>query len=170
MKNHDNQWYIVFCKPRGEELAVTHLENQGYAVYLPRLLGRHRRLGKWVERIEPLFPRYLFLRPRDETQSLAPVRSTFGVTGLVRFGGQPAVVPDALIEELRARQDAAAGMHVQRTLFQPGAPVKFVDGPFTGLEGVFSQETGEERVIVLLEMLGKMNRLKVDRDWLLPAA
>lgn len=170
MKNKENHWYAVLCKPRGEEVAVTNLENQGYAVYLPRLLGRHRRMGKWVERIEPLFPRYLFLRPQDETQSLAPVRSTLGVTSLVRFGGQPAVVSNELIEALRARQDPAAGVHVSRTVFKPGATVKFVEGPFSGLEGIFSKETGEERVMVLLDMLGKMNSLKVDRDWLVPAA
>lgn len=168
--NNENGWYAVLCKPRGEEAAAANLQNQGYAVYLPRLLGRHRRQGKWVERIEPLFPRYLFLRPRDETQSLAPVRSTPGVSSLVRFGGQPAVVSDALIEELRARQDAAAGMHLQYTAFKPGATVRFVEGPFTGLEGIFSKETGEERVMVLLDLLGKMNSLKVDRDWLVAAA
>ena len=166
----ENKWYAVLCKPRGEEVAVTNLENQGYAVYLPRLLARHRRLGKWVDRIEPLFPRYLFLRVRDERQSLTPVRSTVGVSGLIRFGGQPTVVSDALIEALRARQDAATGVHLQRTEFNPGAPVKFVDGPFSGLEGIFSKDTGEERVIVLLALLGKMNSLKVDRDWLVAAA
>jgi transcriptional antiterminator RfaH len=98
-----NEWYTVFCKPHGEKTAETNLENQGYAVYLPRLLTSRRRAGKWVKRIEPLFPRYLFLRPRDARQSLAPVRSTLGVTSLVRFGGQPAVVPDVVVDALRAR-------------------------------------------------------------------
>jgi hypothetical protein len=45
-----------------------------------------------------------------------------------------------------------------------------VDGPLQGLEGVFSKETGEERVIVLLDLLGKMNSLRVNRDWLVPVA
>lgn len=165
-----NEWYTVFCKPRGEETAEANLGNQGYAVYLPRLLTQHRRTGKWVDRLEPLFPRYLFLQPRDAAQSLAPVRSTLGAVGLVRFGGQPAVMANALIEELRARLDPATGAHAQRTVFKPGTVVKFVEGPFSGLEGIFSKETGEERVIVLLDMLGKTNSLKVNRDWLVPAA
>jgi transcriptional antiterminator RfaH len=164
------QWYAVFCKPRGEETAETNLENQGYIVYLPRLLNRIWRAGKRVQRIEPLFPRYLFLKRRDAAQSLAPVRSTLGVTGLVRFGGQPAVVSGELIEALRAREEPASGTHVRRALFQPGAPVKFAAGPFAGLEAIFGKETGAERVTVLLEMLGKTNRLQVDRDWLVPAA
>jgi len=38
-----NAWYTVFCKPCGEKTAETNLENQGYAVYLPRLLTQRRR-------------------------------------------------------------------------------------------------------------------------------
>ncbi len=165
-----NEWYTVFCKQRGEETAEANLGNQGYTVYLPRLLTQHRRAGKWVDRLDPLFPRYLFLQPRDAAQSLAPVRSTLGAVGLVRFGGQPATMSNALIEELRARLDPATGMHARRTVFKPGTIVKFVEGPFSGLEGIFSKETGEERVIVLLDMLGKMNSLRVNRDWLVLAA
>ena len=163
-----NGWYAVFCKTRGEETAAANLDNQGYTVYLPRLLTQCRRAGKWVERIGPLFPRYLFLKPRDSAQSLAPVRSTLGVMNIVRFGAQPAVLPDAVVEALRARQDPAAGVHTHRTLFKPGTAVKFVEGPLLGLEGVFSKETGEERVIVLLDFLGKMNSMRVNRDWLVP--
>lgn len=163
-------WYTIFCKARGEETAELNLRNQGYHVYLPRLLTRKRRSGKWVDVVEPLFPRYLFIQPRDTSHSLAPVRSTLGVAHIVRFGGQPAAVPDALIDELRTRQDASAGMHVQRTRFETGALVTFVDGPFVGLDAIFSKEAGMDRVIVLLDMLGKQNRMPVSRDWLVAAA
>lgn len=163
-------WYTVLCKTRGEALAEANLANQGYRVYLPRLLSQRRRAGKWVDVIEPLFPRYMFLKPRDAAQSLAPVRSTLGVAALVRFSGQPAVVPDSVIEELRQREDPTVGMHTGRDLFKAGDVVKFLDGPFVGLEAVFSRKSGEERVIVLLEILGKTNRLKVESDWLAPAA
>lgn len=164
-------WYAAFCKPRREAVAELNLNKQGYAVYLPQLLVRRRRAGKWGHYIEPLFPRYLFVKPRDDAQSLAPVRSTIGVVDFVRLGGRPAVVSDALIEELRERQDAAAAdTRHDPVMFQPGMPVKFVDGPLSGLEAIFSKATGSERVIVLLELLGKMNALRVDLDWLAPAA
>jgi len=161
-----SHWYTIFCKPRGEATAEGNLQHQGYSVYLPRMQIRRRRAGKWVDSVEPLFPRYLFLKPRDVAQSIAPVRSTPGVSDLVRFGGQPALVSETLIEALLARQDPDSGTHVQRTAFKPGARVKFIDGPFVGLEGIFSLELGMERALVLLDLLGKMNKLKVSRDWL----
>ncbi len=126
--------------------------------------------GKWSDIVEPLFPRYLFLAPASERQSLAPVRSTLGVCDLVRFGGKPAAVPETVVEALRQREDPGAGICARVSPFRHGEAVEFRAGPFAGLNGVFDMEAGEERAFVLLEWLGKVNRLKVNRDWLVPAA
>lgn len=163
-------WYAVLCKPRREALAEENLLRQGYGVFLPRLAVQRRRAGRWADSVEPLFPRYLFVATVDARQSLAPVRSTLGVCGLVRFGAQPAVVPGGVIEALRARQDPADGTLARRSPFAPGARVAFRAGPFAGLEGVFEMESGLERAFVLLELLGKLNKVQVSRDWLVPAA
>ena len=165
-----SDWYAVLCRPRREALAEANLVNQGYRVYLPRLATQCRRDGKWVDTVEPLFPRYLFMAAGNEHQSLAPVRSTSGVSNLVRFGGRPATIPDAVVEALRARQDPDTGVCARRRLFKPGATVAFRAGPFTGLDGVFDVDAGDDRVFVLLEFLGKLNKVKVCRDWLVPAA
>ena len=94
-----------------------------------------------------------------------------GVVGLVRFGGQPAVVPDAVMDALLQREDAASGLHQDnRPLFSAGEAIKLVDGPLAGVEGVFTQQDGDKRVIVLLELLGKANKVSVSRDWIARAA
>jgi transcriptional antiterminator RfaH len=99
------------------------------------------------------------------------VRSTRGVVGMVRFGGQPAVVPDAVMEALSKREDPASGLHQdKRPPFSGGEPVKLVDGPLAGMEGVFTQQDCERRVFVLLELLGKANKGTVDRDRIARAA
>jgi transcriptional antiterminator RfaH len=163
-------WYAVMCKPRQEVLAEANLINQWYRVYLPRLATQNRRGGKWIDAIEPLFPRYLFVSPKDEQQSLAPVRSTLGVTGLVKFGSQPATISDIAITVLRDQHDPSTGACAVRSVFARDTPVKFQTGPFAGLEGVFEAETADARVFVLLDFLGKINKVKVSRDWLVPAA
>lgn len=163
-------WYAVFTKPRREALAEENLQRQGYSVCLPRLATQRRRNGKWIDAVEPLFPRYLFVAAGNECQSLAPVRSTLGVCGLVRFGGQLATVPEAVVEALRHRQDPDTEACARRSPFRPGEGVEFRTGPFTGLKGIFDMEAGEERVYVLLDLLGKTNRMKVSRDWLVQAA
>lgn len=165
------RWYAVCCKPRQEMIAHEHLLRQHYRAYLPRVKVRKRRAGKWVEVVEALFPRYIFIQVDPAKNSLAPVRSTRGIVGLVRFGGQPAVVPDEVMSELKRKEDEASGFHQDnRAQFRSGEPVRLVEGPLAGMEGVFAQEDGEKRVTVLLELLGKTNRMSVDRDWIAQAA
>jgi transcriptional antiterminator RfaH len=164
-------WYAVCCKPRQEAVAEENLLRQGFHVYLPRIRIRQRRRGQWTDAVEVLFPRYIFIRIDPLRRSTATVRSTRGVVGLVRFGGRPAVVPDAVMAALSQREDAASGLHQDnRPLFSSGEQVKLVDGPLTGMEGVFTQQDGDKRVIVLLELLGKANKVSVSRDWIARAA
>ena len=164
-------WLAVCCKPRQELIAQENLLRQGFYVYLPRIQVRKRRRGKWVDVIEVLFPRYLFIRIDTVQHSTAPVRSTRGIVGIVRFGGQPAVIPGEVIDDILQREDSASGLRQDnRTLFCAGDPVKLVEGPLADMEGIFAQEDGEERVVVLLELLGKTNKVKVNRDWVALAA
>ena len=164
-------WYGVFCKPRQEAVAEENLQRQGFHVYLPRIRIRHRRRGQWVSAVEALFPRYLFIRIDPLRRSTASVHSTRGVVSLVRFGREPAVVPDAVMDALLQREDSASGLHQDNLpLISAGDPVKVVDGPLAGVEGIFAQEDGERRVTVLLELLGKTNKISVSRDWVARAA
>jgi len=165
------RWYAVTCKPRQEAVAEENLLRQGFHVYLPRIRIRQRRRGHWIDAVEVLFPRYIFIRIDPQRRSTATVRSTRGAVGMVRFGGQPAVVPDAVMNALKQREDAASGMHEdQRPLFSAGEAIKLVDGPLAGMEGVFTEQDGDKRVIVLLELLGKANKVTVSRDWIARAA
>ena len=165
------RWYAVCCKPRQESVAEENLLRQGFRTYLPRISMRQRRRGRWVETVEVLFPRYIFIHVDPERRSMASVRSTRGVTGLVRFGGQPAVVPDVVMDALKRREDVASGMHMDdRPAFSAGDAVKLVDGPLAGMEGVFTEKDGDKRVIILLELLGKANKISISSDWIDRAA
>jgi transcriptional antiterminator RfaH len=164
-------WYVVCCKPRQESIAKEHLQRQGFEVYLPRISARQRQRNRWVDSIQVLFPRYLFIRADRRRQSTASVRSTRGAVGLVRFGVEPAVVPDQVIEAIIAREDAATGLHIKACPeFRVGEKVTMLEGPFAGLDGVFAREDGVERAILLIELLGKASRVRVSRDWIVRAA
>ncbi|MBI4757212.1 MAG: transcriptional activator RfaH [Betaproteobacteria bacterium] len=156
-------WYVAFTKPRQENVADEQLRRQGYGVYLPRLKvfrkGRSGGGAAVTACFAPMFPRYLFFRAGNPEQSIAPVRSTVGVTTIVRFGHEIAVMrPEVLrrIEAFERRQNAAGFDEI--SLFKPGTPVVVTDGPFAGLEGLVAMAS-EQRVLVLMELLGKPQRL-----------
>jgi transcriptional antiterminator RfaH len=165
------RWYAVHTKPLREIDAQLNLEHQGYEVYFPRTVHPVRRRQRAYQQVGPLFPRYLFVRVDEGNQSLRPVHSTPGVTSVVRFGSRYTIVPDRLIGELRAREVPETGLHrlSDKRRLAPGSRVTMVEGPFAGLEGVFAREVGDERVVVLLELLGHDVTVRVPSDLIMPA-
>ena len=164
------RWYLIHTKPTREAVAETNLRRQGYQVYCPRLLRPIKIRGRWVDRVASLFPRYLFLRLAVGHQAMGPVRSTIGVANIVRFGNDYTVVPDAIVENLRMRADPETGLHRVHadTLFEPGSNVRIVAGVFDGLEGVFQRESGDERVVLLLGLLGRETLVQLPAAFVSP--
>lgn len=157
------QWYLLRTKPRQERLALQHLQNQSYEVYLPLVQVEKIRHGVRSLIEEPLFPRYLFVR-LDETgsKSWAPVNSTVGVSQLVKFGSRFAQVSQDLVvwvqEQARIIRPAPE--------FSEGELVSIVDGPFRGMKAIFEAYDGEKRAILLLSLLTKMTKAKFDLGWI----
>jgi transcriptional antiterminator RfaH len=149
-------WYALHTKPRQEERALVHLQRQGYEVYCPLIRERRRQGGEYRWLITAMFPRYLFLRLRLGLDNIASLRSTRGVAGLVQFGGHIPPVPEAFIAGLQ--QYDADGTEVVQTLqpaWQAGQRVQIEEGPFAGLAAVFKARQGQDRVLVLLDLLGR---------------
>ncbi len=89
----------------------------------------------------------------------------------MRFGDDYAVVPDAVIRTLQAREDPVSGLHrlADAAPFARGAPVRISARPFAGLEGVFERYDGAKRVIVLLSLLGHGARVCVPIQFVAPS-
>ena len=153
-------WYVVHTKIRQEALAMTNLNRQGFECYMPMLKMEKMRRHKATLVEEPMFPRYLFIRldTSGSGPSWSPIRSTLGVSQLVRFGGQPAVVDSKLIELLRTREQVGQ----PERLFKAGEKVVVADGPFVGIEAIFKTADAESRSMILLEMLSKPVAMRIE--------
>ena len=162
------RWYLIHSKPLAETVAQLNLERQGYETYLPRLGHWVRRGNRRKDYVSALFPRYLFLRLNEGYQPLGPVRSSVGVTSVVRFGLSYAAVADEIIRDLRAREEDGLHRLRGRPGLKPGAQVRVTMGPFDGLEGVFEREAGADRVMVLLRLLGQDVRVRISADYVAP--
>ena len=153
-------WYLVYTKPRQEDVALANLQRQGYECYLPQMRIERIRRRKAEIATEPMFPRYLFIRldSSAEGKSWLPIRSTLGVSHLVHFGGSAAKVDDALVGLLLQRE------HDMPTsvLFQAGDPVIVTDGPFAGIEAIYQTADAERRAFILLEILCKPVSIRID--------
>lgn len=154
-------WYVVATKTREDDKARVNLERQGYIVFLPKINLKKRRKGHWQTVTESLFPGYLFVALKLGEDDPAPIQSTVGCIGLVRFAHAYTPVPREIIESLQA---AAFETDDVKAPFEPGDKVHFVSGPFAGIEAVFDMVRGADRAQVLLRLLGKVQRITAGID------
>ena len=149
-------WYLVQCKPREDDRAQEHLERQGFECYRPlyereRVRHARRHLAKAA-----LFPGYVFIRLDRLHDNWLPICSTRGVVKIVRFAGYPLPVADEIIEEIRRRIE---GRPIREPYLKAGERVVITEGSFSGIEAVFLAADGEERAILLLNILQSDQKL-----------
>lgn len=158
-------WYVVYTKPKMEEKAWWNLDQQHFRAYLPFVRTRRRKRGRYQTFTEPMFPRYLFIRLAAGTEDWSPIRSTLGVSRLVRFGTWPARVPDELIDLIAQRtEDGFCDLSPEP--LKPGERVRVLEGPFAQYEGIFRTDRGEERAMILLDVAGQHTTLTVSQHQL----
>lgn len=160
------QWFAVHTQARGEAQARFNLMRQGFEVYLPRFLKRRRHARRTEMVPTPLFSRYLFVHMDTGAARWRAIQSTFGVSHLVCNGDLPAAVPDAIIDNIRSREDDSGmvAMGNPPPPFDKGQVVKVLTGPLAEQVGWFEGVSDEERVILLLELLGRKVQVRVPTE------
>jgi transcriptional antiterminator RfaH len=161
----ENRWYVVQTQPHAERKAVSHLIRQGFEIYLPQYLKRRRHARKVETVPAPLFPRYLFVLLDLASQQWRPIRSTVGVSQVICHGETPASVCAGVIDGLKAREGEGGFIKLINPLrFVRGDKIRVVDGVFSSWSGLFEGMTDEERVTVLLDLLGRKVRVVLDLE------
>ena len=162
------RWYVVFTQPHREFRAEAHLVAQGFRTFLPRFQKTVRHARKLRTVSAPFFNRYLFValdRSRDQWRS---VNGTFGVTSLITDGMYPVPVPTGVAESLISISDERGFVNPGDGL-QVGTRVRILSGPFAETLGELVRLDGARRVRVLLELLGSVVPVSVDRSQLISA-
>ena len=158
-----HKWYLLACKPKEEKRAQQNLLQQEIVSFLPLIPSQKTLRGGKTQVVEiPLFPGYLFAFIDDIDASYRYVRNTRGVRDFVRFGNHLAQMDDGqiqgLMEILRQNQQQAE-TQVQR--FSAGDKVIITDGPFKWLEAVFAASDGDERSMLLINILGSQQQISI---------
>lgn len=159
------KWHVIHTKVKEEFRALENLQAQGFEVFLPTCQVQRKLQGKIKLATEPLFSRYLFIRLSDVSSNWFPIRSTRGVSQLLRFGAlsEPVVLPDLIIDCLKERCTKEEPLH---KLFNSGEMLEITQGPFKGFIGFFEKlktlPDGISRALLLVEVLGSTQRLHVE--------
>jgi transcriptional antiterminator RfaH len=154
-------WYVMHSKPQKEQWLLKQLDALDIDVYYPCLRHKSGKLASHLSR--PYFPRYLFVNVDLELTGTSMLEWIPGSLGLISFGGEPARVPEGLLQRIRRHVDEMNATHARMLdSLKPGDEVMIGSGPFAGYDAIFCTRLGDtERVQVLLKVL-QDQRMKID--------
>jgi len=164
--NGTEKWFVITSKPRSEQRAVDNLTSQHIEVYLPKIKRLKKRQGKKVIIEEVLFPNYLFIKLTIEKSNFNAIRSTRGVGSFVRFGLNYATINNELIAQLKTDLAESTEQNTIEILtnIDKGEQLIITEGPLQGLTGIYQCKDGLERSVLLLNILGKENKVVIENN------
>ena len=148
------KWYLIKTKPRQESTAIINLENQEYIPYCP--------IVKISKKNVVLFPGYVFIHLDEHNENWSPIRWAKGVINFVRFGLNSAQVPD----DIRVNQANSEEKLKKLSKFKKGDKVQITDGVFKNCIAIFKSYKSEERIILLMKVLGQQQAINIKQELL----
>ena len=154
------KWFAVYTSPRHEKRVAQYFNVREIEHYLPLYHPRRRWSdGSTVTLDLPLFPGYIFVHI-DRSERVRVLEAP-GVLKLVGgTGRQPAALPEAEIETLRA------GLSLRRAepcpLLTIGQRARIRSGALAGMEGVVVRHKGGLRVVLTVDLIMQSVAVEVD--------
>jgi transcriptional antiterminator RfaH len=152
-------WSAAQLEPNRTRPALHLLELHGYETYCPRIRERRVIRQRVVDAQRELFVGYCFVL--IVAGRWWDARWCPGVVRIVLAGERPAVVPDAVIAEIKARERNGLIELPRPPGLKRGDAVRVSHGPLQGLRGLYEGMKPRERVAVLLQILGDQQRVEL---------
>jgi len=162
------RWYLAHTLPNKEATVVMRLSAQGFRNFLPRRMKTVRHARRIREVNAPVFPRYIFVALDLDRDQWRSVNGTIGVSSLFMAEDRPLPVPSGIVETLIMSADRAGRLRFARDL-RKGQKVRLVNGPFADALGVLDRLDNKGRIEVLLDIMGKGVRVRLQTEWVEPA-
>ena len=155
-------WHVLHIKPHKERSVCQLLRAKNIEVYYPVL--KVKPVNPRARKERPFFPGYMFVFINLEELGANALQWIEGTHGLVRFGGDPAIVSEQLIHEIQMRlTQFQTGDGLNLDALKKGDRVQITGGIFEGYEGIFDTHLlGKDRVQVFLTYLREQpKRLRI---------
>ena len=132
---------------------------QKFNFFAPRIKVTKRQQNRFIDKIDLLFPGYIFVLIDEDTDDARKVRSTYGVSNILRIGNRFGSVPVKFIDELKANFDQKKNGSINAIAI--GQKVEMVRGPFSGLVAELIQIDSASRVKCLFDLISGKVRASV---------
>jgi transcriptional antiterminator RfaH len=145
------RWVVAQTQPLCENRATRHIVRQGGEVFSPLF---YDRWGKTLR----LFPGYLFVHIEGTASWL---QNTMGVLRVLAMGARACEVSPQIVESYQVLADEVGVVCLPdaTNTFREGQSVRITDGPFVNHVGIVEGMDAQQRVAILLSILGRESRV-----------
>ena len=154
-------WAILQFKPNAHKLAKHNLNQQGFDTFLPFEEITKLTKGKLLSTQRPLFPGYMFVTFERENMHWHKINCTYGVSKLLTINNEPYIIPNTLINGIMAQCNQADVLIPQKQFYKDDR-VCIVSGPFENYIATVESIDKNERIWVLIDLMGQATRTLVD--------
>ena len=161
MNNIQNKkWCIIQLKPNAYEMANRNLTRQGFETFAPEMIVTSSKNNQYYSKKVFLFPGYMFVFFDPNFLKWKLINSTYGVSKILSFNNKPAEIPPDLILALKYRYAGNENLTGNIDL-KKGDRIKMITGPFVNFFAKVESVEGSNRIWVLLENAGVIQKLKL---------
>jgi transcriptional antiterminator RfaH len=157
------EWFILQFKSNSHHLATKNLNRQGFETFLPLHDTTSRRLSRFMNTSKPLFPGYMFIR-FDRTESeWYKINYTYGVSRLITYNSILKSIPTTFVDSLMVRCDLSGKLLPIKKL-KKGDNVTVLKGPFANFIATVEKYEADQRICILMNLMGRMTKIQTPSD------
>jgi transcriptional antiterminator RfaH len=157
------EWFILQFKSNSHHLAAKNLNRQGFETFVPLHDTTSRRLSRFVSTSKPLFPGYMFIKFDRTEFEWHKINSTYGVSRLITFNSILKSIPTIFVDHLMKRYDLSGKLMPIRKL-KKGDHVTVLNGPFTNFIATVEKYEADQRIWVLMDLMGRKTNIQTPSD------
>ena len=161
------EWFVLKFKPNSHDQATRNLNRQGFETFLPLYDTTSRKLSRFINTSKPLFPGYMFIRFDKAESGWHKINNTYGVSHLITFNSIVKPIPSRFVYNLMKRYDLSGKLLPIQKL-KKGDPVTVSSGPFTNFIATVEKYEDDQRIWVLMDLMGRKTKIHTSYDGLQP--
>jgi len=162
------EWFILQFKPKAHHQATQNLNQQGFETFLPLHDTTSRKASRFITSTQPLFPGYMFIKFDRAESKWHKINNTYGVSRLVTFNGTLKPIPTTFVDNLMRRYDLS-GKLLPEKKSKKGDQVKVLKGPFANFIATVETYETDQRIWILLDLMGRKTKIQTPLDTLQPS-
>ena len=157
------EWFILQFKPNSHHLAEKNLTRQGFETFLPLHDTTSRRLSRFMNTSKPLFPGYMFIRFDRAESEWHKINNTYGVSRLITFNSILKSIPTTIVDSLMMRYDLSGKLLPIKKL-KKGDHVEVLKGPFANFIATVEKYEADQRIWILMDLMGRKTKIQTPSD------